>query len=127
MFKFRLNIVKPLKVVFIITLILLHLLGSLIFEYNRFVLLDKSNCQEQIIKANNNESQSDVAFTKKDNKEFQTFFPDIQKQKSKYYLKHTLNNSFNSLLSHNKEVKDFYIQSVDNKNLNPRSPPNSKS
>jgi|GEM_PF-6476938 len=123
MSKLRLNIAKLLKVIIIITITFLHIFGHLIFEYNSLNQFYKSKYQEQEIKSNNGDSQFETAFTKKDAKDLHVFLPDVEKQKSKSYLKHNSNHDANSLLTYYKEENKFYYQKVDNKNLNPRSPP----
>lgn len=125
MFKIKLNISRQLKFILIIIITLLHIFDSLIFDYNSFSQSYKSKHQEQEIKSNNSDSQSEIAFTKKDGSGLKNFLPDVEKQKSKSYLKYNSNQNTNSLLTYYKEDNKFYYKKVENKNLNPRSPPTS--
>lgn len=123
MLYFKLNITKGLRVILIITIALLHLFSSLLFNLNSINRLSNSNYHDQVLKNNNDTSQSETALTKKDNKDSQTFLSQIEKQKSKSYLIHQIPDNYNYSYSYHNEKNNFYYQKVDNKNLNLRSPP----
>jgi hypothetical protein len=120
---FKLNITKGLRVILIITIALLHLFSSLLFNLNSINRFSNSNYHDQVLKNNNDTSQSETALTKKDNKDSQTFLSQIEKQKSKSYLIHQIPDNYNYSYSYHNEKNNFYYQKVDNKNLNLRSPP----
>lgn len=93
------------------------------FEFYSFNRFNKAEENEQLISSSNCETQPETIFSKKDSKYFQIFSLDLDKHKSKSYLKHQLNSIFNSLLTYYIEENKFYYQMVDNKIFNPRSPP----
>ncbi len=122
MLNVKLNIAESLKDIMIIALIFLHSFGYLILEHNNFKRFNDSKVRESIIN-NNNDLQSDTVFVKKDNRDLQTFITGIEKQKSRFCQEHHFNNVLNLLLTYFNEESEFCYQKVDNKILNPRSPP----
>lgn len=120
---YKSNITKVVKVYSIIILLLINLLSPLLFNYNYAIRLIKNGNQDQIIRSNSSDVRLEFTYTKKEIKELPIFFPDIEKQKYKFYLKNNLDDDALSLLTYNREEKEFYSQKVCTKNLNPRSPP----
>lgn len=117
------HIAEVVKVYSIIILLLINLLSPLLFNHNYSFRLIKNGNQDQIIRSNYSDGRIEFTYTKQEIKVLQLFVPDIEKQKYKFYLKNNLDDNTLSLLTYNKEKKEFYSQKDFRENLSPRSPP----
>jgi hypothetical protein len=119
--KLRSHIKDVSKIILIMVLIVWQLFSLSLFTLYGVNELNKRDNYTTVKSIN--DIPHDTLLIKKDVKEIQILFPYLEKQKYKHVSKYNIFNDELLLLVCYSEKQVFHFQEVQNRHLNPRSPP----